>query len=112
MAITLPLGQAIYHGKGRRRQVGRNNESFEPKTILVETEFYEGVTEADSRCVNQLVVLLANLTSANMTGTSTSTPTMVANTTGDDAPNKVMATATASSKKLEAPIIPAGAAMS
>ena len=44
-------------------------------------------------------------------GTSVSTPTVVASAAGDDAPNKAIATATASSKKLEAPIIPAGAAI-
>ncbi len=47
-----------------------------------------------------------------MTGTSTRTPTIVARATGLCAPKRDMATATASSKKLEAPIIPAGAAMS
>ena len=46
-----------------------------------------------------------------MTGTSVSTPTIVANATGDCAPNKAIATATASSKKFDAPIIPAGAAI-
>ncbi len=55
---------------------------------------------------------MAIFTSINMTGTSTNTPTMVTNTAGDDAPNKVMATATANSKKLDAPIMPAGAATS
>ena len=47
-----------------------------------------------------------------MTGTSTIMPTVVAKATGEVAPNKAIATATASSKKLEAPIIPAGAAIS
>lgn len=41
-----------------------------------------------------------------------STPTVVARATGLVVPNKVIATATASSKKFDAPIIPAGAAIS
>ena len=40
----------------------------------------------------------------SITGTSTSTPTMVAKAAPDVGPNNVMATATASSKKLLAPI--------
>jgi len=40
----------------------------------------------------------------NITGTSTSTPTTVANAAPDPGPNSVIATATASSKKLLAPI--------
>jgi len=46
-----------------------------------------------------------------MTGTSTKTPTTVANATGEVGPKSEIATATASSKKFEAPIIPAGAAI-
>ena len=60
---------------------------------------------------NQLVDLFAILTSSSMTGTSVRTPTVVANAAGDVVPNSATATATASSKKLEAPIIPAGAAI-
>lgn len=41
-----------------------------------------------------------------------STPTLVARAAPLCQPNRLMATATANSKKLEAPIIPAGAAMS
>lgn len=61
---------------------------------------------------NQLRVLLAILTNINITGTSTSTPTTVANAAPDCKPNREIATATANSKKLLAPIIPAGAAIS
>ena len=61
---------------------------------------------------NQDVVRLAILVRKSITGTSAKTPTMVTRTAGEEAPNKVMATATESSKKLEAPIMPAGAAMS
>src|SRR5690554_358229 len=61
---------------------------------------------------NQCLVLFAILTSINITGTSVSTPTMVASAAGLSVPNKEIATATASSKKLEAPIIAAGAAIS
>lgn len=46
-----------------------------------------------------------------MMGTSVSTPTVVANAAGEVVPNNAIATATDSSKKLDAPIIPAGAAM-
>ena len=57
------------------------------------------------------LVLFTNLTSINITGTSVSTPTTVTKTTGEEAPNNVIATATDSSKKSEAPINPAGAAI-
>ena len=50
---------------------------------------------------------LAILTSINITGTSTSTPTTVANAAPDCRPKREIATATANSKKLLAPIIPA-----
>ena len=59
-----------------------------------------------------LRVWLAYLTSVNITGTSTNTPTTVASAAPDCNPNNDIATATASSKKLLAPIIPAGAATS
>ena len=62
--------------------------------------------------LNQCFVLFANLTSINITGTSVNTPTTVASTAGEVVPNKAIATATDSSKKFEAPIIPAGAAIS
>ena len=67
--------------------------------------------------INQLVLLkvsllkLANLTRRSMVGTSTSTPTTVARAAGDWRPKRAMETATASSKKLLAPIMAAGAAM-
>jgi hypothetical protein len=60
---------------------------------------------------NLLLVLFAILTRVNITGTSTSTPTTVARAAPDLNPNKDIATATASSKKLLAPIKDAGAAM-
>ena len=44
-----------------------------------------------------------------MTDTSVNTPTVVASAAGLVVPNNAIATVTASSKKLEAPIIPAGA---
>ena len=47
-----------------------------------------------------------------MTGTSVNTPTTVASTAGDVVPNNAIATATDNSKKFDAPIIPAGAAIS
>jgi hypothetical protein len=43
----------------------------------------------------------------SMTGTSVNTPTIVASAAGLIVPNNAIATATASSKKLEAPIITA-----
>ena len=51
-------------------------------------------------------------TSVNITGTSTRTSTIVASAAGDLGPKREMVTATDSSKKLDAPIIPAGAAIS
>ena len=59
-----------------------------------------------------LFVLLAMLTMNSITGTSVSTPTLVASATGEVVPNNAIATATASSKEFEAPIIPAGDAIS
>ncbi|EJX01327.1 hypothetical protein, secreted [gut metagenome] len=56
-------------------------------------------------------MLFATFTRNNITGTSVSTPTVVASAAGDVVPNKATATATANSKKLDAPIIPAGAAI-
>ena len=61
---------------------------------------------------NLPLVAFAILTSESMMGTSVSTPTVVANAAPLCNPKRLMATATASSKKLEAPIIPAGAATS
>ena len=52
----------------------------------------------------------AKATSESITGTSMSTPTTVARAAPEESPNKLMATATASSKKLEVPIMAAGAA--
>jgi hypothetical protein len=57
----------------------------------------------------QYLFLLANATNESITGTSTSTPTTVTSAAGDCNPNRAMATATASSKKLLAPIMAAGA---
>ena len=62
--------------------------------------------------MNQFFVRLDILTNSNMTGTSTKTPTTVANVAPDCNPNNEIATATANSKKLLAPIIPAGDAIS
>ena len=50
-------------------------------------------------------------TSISITGTSTNTPTTVASAAPELRPNKAIATATASSKKLLAPIIAPGAAI-
>ena len=50
---------------------------------------------------NQWRVGLTMATSDNMTGTSTSTPTMVGGAAPEFRPNREMATATASSKKLD-----------
>ena len=60
--------------------------------------------------LNQSFVLFAIFTSTSITGTSTKTPTMVAKATGEVVPKSAIATATDSSKKFDAPIIPAGAA--
>lgn len=49
-------------------------------------------------------------TTDSMTGTSTNTPTTVASVAPESRPKSEMAAATASSKKLEAPINAAGAA--
>lgn len=61
---------------------------------------------------NQVLVPFATRTSASITGTSTNTPTTVTNAAPDCKPKSDIATATANSKKLLAPIIPAGAAIS
>jgi hypothetical protein len=53
---------------------------------------------------------LTTLTTSSITGTSISTPTTVANAAPDSKPNRLMAAATASSKKLLAPISAEGQA--
>ena len=58
------------------------------------------------------LVLFAIFTRVNITGTSVRTPTVVASAAGLVVPNNATATATANSKKLDAPIIPAGDAIS
>ncbi|HQK34697.1 MAG TPA: hypothetical protein PK074_08220 [Spirochaetales bacterium] len=50
-------------------------------------------------------------TSKSITGTSVNTPTVQASTTGESGPNRAIATATESSKKSEAAINDAGAAI-
>ena len=61
--------------------------------------------------INLCFVLFANATSESITGTSTNTPTTVASAAPEFNPNKLMATATANSKKLDVPISAAGAAV-
>lgn len=61
---------------------------------------------------NQCAVLFAISTKNSIVGTSVNTPTVVASAAGESIPNNAIATATDSSKKFDAPIIPAGAAMS
>lgn len=55
--------------------------------------------------------LLIHATKESITGTSTSTPTTVASAAPECNPNREIATATASSKKLDVPIRQAGPAM-
>jgi hypothetical protein len=50
------------------------------------------------------LVAFTIFTTDNMTGTSNNTPTTVASAAPDEKPNRLIATATASSKKLLAPI--------
>src|SRR5665213_3544029 len=59
---------------------------------------------------NQCLVRLHAAQTDNMTGTSTKTPTTVANAAPDSGPNSAIAVATASSKKFDAPISAPGAA--
>ena len=59
----------------------------------------------------ELFVPFAIFTRISMTGTSVRTPTTVARAAGEYVPKSAMATATESSKKFDAPIIPAGAAI-
>ena len=56
-------------------------------------------------------VRFAIATNDNITGTSTNTPTTVANAAPELSPNKLIATATANSKKFDVPINAAGAAV-
>ena len=76
-----------------------------------------GVVDADKcnlwlcHAGNLPFVLFAIFTRNSITGTSVNTPTVVASAAGEVVPNRATATATANSKKLDAPIIPAGAAM-
>ena len=50
--------------------------------------------------MNQFFVLFAAFTRSSITGTSVSTPTVVASAAGEVVPNRATATATASSKKV------------
>ena len=59
----------------------------------------------------QDLLLLTMCTTSSMTGTSISTPTTVASAAPELKPNRLMAAATASSKKLDAPINAEGQAM-
>ena len=52
----------------------------------------------------QRLLWLTTRTTSSITGTSINTPTTVASAAPDSNPNRLMAAATASSKKLEAPI--------
>ena len=61
--------------------------------------------------LNLYSIEFAILTKSSITGTSTKTPTTVASVAPDDSPNSEIATATANSKKLDAPIMPHGAAI-
>ena len=61
--------------------------------------------------LNLYSIEFAILTKSSITGTSTKTPTTVASVAPDDRPNSEIATATANSKKLDAPIMPHGAAI-
>lgn len=76
---------------------------LETDSLLLEQTF--------SQSGNLSRVRLAILTKANITGTSTNTPTTVANVAPESIPKITMETATDSSKKLLAPIIDAGDAM-
>lgn len=63
-------------------------------------------------CVgNQCLVRLQTETTVSITGTSTKTPTTQTKAAPDSGPNRVIATATANSKKLLAPIRAPGAAI-
>src|SRR5207249_6959287 len=62
-------------------------------------------------CANQCFVRLQTAHTESMTGTSTRTPTTVANAAPEPGPKRAIAVATASSKKLLAPIKAPGAAM-
>ena len=72
---------------------------------------FTGFTALFSFPGNQCLVELAIFTKISITGTSVKTPTTVANAAGESIPNNAMATATDNSKKFDAPIIPAGAAI-
>ena len=106
-------GSSIGGHEGIRRQI----ESLPPRARLAATSSALKAPFATLPRVryfvagNQLRVLLAIFTNISITGTSTSTPTTVANAAPDCKPKRDIATATASSKKLLAPIIPAGAAI-
>ena len=63
-----------------------------------------------ARVGNQWRVRLQIEQTESITGTSTSTPTTQTSAAPDSGPNRVIATATASSKKLLAPISAPGAA--
>ena len=63
-----------------------------------------GMAPAGWPLAYQAVLAFTTLTTSSITGTSISTPTTVASAAPDSNPNRLMAAATASSKKLLAPI--------
>src|SRR5512132_2280363 len=61
-------------------------------------------------CSYHRLLAFTNRTTINITGTSINTPTTVASAAPDSKPNRLIAAATASSKKFEAPISAEGQA--
>ena len=87
--------QAVEHGK-RRDQPARAGLA----RLLRDRQAVDAFAPASY----QPLLALTTRTTSSMTGTSISTPTTVASAAPDSKPNRLMAAATASSKKFEAPI--------
>jgi hypothetical protein len=103
------------------RRLGAGRENLESVSSFVAQQAFRhlaagGISGAEYQHFsfwhgeNQWRVRLHAAQTESMTGTSTKTPTTVANAAPDCGPNSAMAVATASSKKLLAPISAPGAA--
>src|SRR6185369_2780994 len=112
-ASTLPQGldeHVLQHIVGRRR-VGQSVKQIAAQLALMQLpRSGDAGTHCSAPRSYQPLLELTILTTISITGTSISTPTTVARAAPDSKPNRLMAAATASSKKLLAPISAEGQA--
>src|SRR5690606_39153121 len=110
LAAVADHGQGVARGAAARIVVDRDlaHARVSVLTGVAAPDARGSLAGGANRCRERLTIA----TSDSITGTSTSTPTTVARAAPECRPNSEIATATASSKKLEVPIRHAGPAMS